>query len=539
MVSPWQSPQGRVVAFMDIGTNSVRLLLVRLNQNLSYTILSDQKEIVRLGEGEFVDQRLQPEAIERAVLVCSHFAEMARAYGVEEIIAVATSATREAANGAEFIRRLKREAQLDVRTISGKEEARLIFLGVSSGVHISEQQALFIDIGGGSTEVILGSQHTYSHLDSLKLGAIRLTSLFFLPNETGPVNGARYELIQQYVRNAAVRTVQQVGNEPVDIAFGSSGTIENLAEIAALRFLNRKRQRDDVLTHKQLKEVIELLCTLPLDERRKVNGINPSRADIIIAGAAIIDTLMEELRLKELHISERGLRDGLLIDYISRSEHANLLEGDTVRERSVFQLGRACGFDEPHARHVASLALDLFDSAREARLHRFGERESELLYYSALLHDIGTFLSYSNHQAHTYYLIRNSDLLGFDQTEVAILATAGLYHRKALPRKKKHPQFAALDKRAQKIVRLFALLLRISESLDRSHSGVVCHAWFRSVKDHSRKAKAVVLEVQAERECQLELWGVQEHRTAVEKVFGRKLQVKALLDGVQQKEVNE
>ncbi len=228
----------RVVAFLDIGTNSLRLLLVRINPNRSYTVLSDQKEMVRLGEGEFVDQFLQPEAMQRAALVAHKFATMARAYHAEEIIAVATSATREAQNQEEFLRLLKREAQLTVHTVSGREEARLIYLGVVNGVHLGDKQAIFIDIGGGSTEVIIGNQQQYQHLDSLKLGAIRLTSMFFLPGEEGAISSSRYALIQNYVRNAAVRTVQQVKQYSIELAFGSSGTIENLADIAALHFLS-------------------------------------------------------------------------------------------------------------------------------------------------------------------------------------------------------------------------------------------------------------------------------------------------------------
>ena len=526
MALPSSFPENGVVAFIDIGTTSLRLLLVRINPNASYTILSDQKEMVRLGEGEFADQYLQPEAIQRAVLVARRFADMARSYDAVEIITVATSATREAGNKNDFLRRLNREAGLDVRVVSGREEARLIYLGVVNSVHLGDQQALFIDIGGGSTEIILGGQDHYDHLDSLKLGAIRLNGLFFLPDESGPVPRERYELIQQYVRNAAVRAVQSVKASHVNLAFGGSGTIENLADIATLKFYKRRRQRDDVLTYEQLKDVVAMLCALPLQERRRVPGINFSRADIIIAGAAIIDTLMSELGIEQLHISDRGLRDGLLIEYLSRGEHAQMLEGISVRARSVLQLGRACGIDETHARHVAHLALELFDSSRAAGLHRFDERARELLEHAAMLHDVGAFLSYSNHHQHSYYLIRNADLLGFDQSEIDILANAGLFHRKAMPSKKKHPEFAALDKRSQRLVQLFALLLRIAESLDRSHSSVVQHA-----RLNPRKDGCIGLELHAKGDCQLELWGVQTHAKAFQQVFKNKLLIEPVLKG--------
>jgi exopolyphosphatase/guanosine-5'-triphosphate,3'-diphosphate pyrophosphatase len=520
MASPNQSSDGRIVSFIDIGTNSVRLLLVRINSNQSYATITQQKEVVRLGEGEFIDQYLQPEAMNRAVLVCRKFVELSQSYGAKEIIAIATSATREAKNQAEFLRHLRREAQLDVRVVSSKEEARLVYVGMSSGVHLGNQQALFMDIGGGSTEVIAGDQHQHHYLDALKLGAIRLTSIFFLPNETEPVASERYALLQRYVRNASVRAVQQLKKHKLELAFGSSGTIENLADIAARAFHDRPRKRDDVLTAAELKRVVEILCALPLEERRQVPGINPERADIIISGAAILDTLLEELGLSRIHIvSERGVREGLLMDYLSRSEHAHLVQGMSVRERSVLQLARACNFDEPHARNVARLALEMFDSAREAGLHSLDERDRELLEYTALLHDVGAFISYSNHHVHTYYLIRNADLLGFDQTEIAVMAAAAFFHRMGLPNEK-HAEFAELDKRLKKSVRVMSMLLRLAESLDRSHSGIITHARLRA--EHKNY---VVLEIQASQDCQLELWGVQDREKAVEKVLGRKMKL--------------
>ena len=518
-----KSSDERVVSFIDIGTNSVRVLLVRINPNHSYATLTQQKEIVRLGEGEFVDQYLQPAAMDRAILVCRKFAELSRSYGAEEIVAITTSAARDAINQADFLRRLRREAALDVRVISGKEEARLIYLGVSSGVHLGDKQAAFIDVGGGSTEVIAGDQRAYHYLGSLNLGAVRLTSLFFLPDEADPVNAERYALIQKYIRNASVRTLQQMKQQHFDLAFGSSGTAENLTDIAARALHNRPRQRDDVLPYDDLKQVIEMLCALPLQARRKVPGINPERADIIIAGAAILDTLMQDLKLPELRVvSERGLREGMLIDYLSRGEHAELVRGMSVRERSVLQLGRACSFDETHAKHIVQLALELFDSAQKARLHRFGDRERELLGYAAMLHDIGVFLSYNDHHLHTYYLIRHAELLGFDQSEIAIMATAALFHRKGTP-KKKSAEFAALDKHSRAVVELMSVLLRLAEGLDRSHMGVVQHVKLRAIN----KSRAA-LEIRSAQDIQLELWGVQDRLKAAENVLDRKLEIRVV-----------
>ena len=514
------SAAARTVAFMDIGTNSIRLLLVRLHPNHSYTILTQLKQIVRLGEGEFTHRHLQPEAMTRAVLVAKQFAGLARAHGADEIIAVATAATREADNQGVFIARLQDEAQLDVRVVSGPEEARLIYLGVSSGIHIGDRQALFIDIGGGSTEVIVGTQHQHHYIGSLKLGAIRLTT-HFLAEERGPVSLQKYDGIQRYVRHHAVRTIRELRAYRIDLAIGSSGTIQNLADVAARQFHKRPLQRDDVLTYAHLKQVVAMLAALPLEERRKVPGLNPERADIVLAGAAILDAFMQELDVPELQISERGLREGLLVDYLLKHEDASLVDM-SVRTRSVLQLGRACNFDEAHARTTTRLALQLFDSARDAGLHRLGAWERELLEYTALLHHIGAFLTYTDYQAHTYYLIRNANLLGFDQKEIAIMATAALYQRKTLSRKK-HPEFAALDTRSQQIVRVLSVFLRLAENLDRGHAGLVQQAQLCPVD-----TKHVALHIHAPHDCQVEVWGIHKHAAAFEKVFGQRLVVRVM-----------
>lgn len=504
---------------MDIGTNSIRFLLVRLHPQQPPTILTRLKQMVRLGEGEFTHQALQPQAIDRAVLVAKQYAGLARANGADDIVVVATAATREAANQGQFVQRLQQEAQLDVRVVSGLEEARLIYLGVASGVHLGDKQALCIDIGGGSTEVIIGTQQDHCYLGSLKVGAIRLTT-HFLSGERGPVPPRTYEAIQRYVRHHAVRTFREMRAHRIDLVIGSSGTIENLAEVAAQMFYKRPWQRDDVLSYAQLKQVVAMLGALPLAERRKVPGLNPERADIIMAGAAILDACMQELALPGLRVTDRGLREGLLVDYLLRHGYTSLSEHMSVRTRSVLHLGRACQFDEAHARTTARLALALFDSARVAGLHRLGAWERELLEYSALLHHIGAFLTYTNYHAHTYYLIHNANLLGFDRTEIDIMATTALYHRKTLPHKK-HPEFAALDARAQQIVRILSVLLRLAENLDRGHAGLVQQASLCA--EDSRR---VALHIDTPHDCQVEVWGVQKHLPAFEKVFGRPVVIK-------------
>jgi exopolyphosphatase/guanosine-5'-triphosphate,3'-diphosphate pyrophosphatase len=517
MKSTERTLRERVVGFIDIGTNSIRLLVVRINPNHSYTVLSQQKQQVRLGEGEFETHEILPEAVERAVVVCKKFVDLGKTFSADEFVVVGTSATREATNQHELLERLRREVKIDVRVVSGLEEARLIYLGISGVVHLGNKNAFFIDIGGGSTEIAVGGDREYLFLDSFKLGAIRLTNRFFSGSGGNPVPLTRYKEAQRYVKNEIVLSVQKIKALKPTCAVGSSGTIINLAEIAAKTLHPNKKMDGNTLSYRDLRKVIEMLCALPLEERRKVPGINPERADIIIAGAAILEIFMKELSFKTITVTGRGLEDGLLVDYLSRREGFSHGREFSLRERSVLQLGRACGINEVHARTVTGLALDLFDSARELKLHSFGDWERELLEYATFLHDIGSFIAFSNHHAHSYYLIKNRELLGFDQKEIGIMANLARFHRKKVPGKKSR-ELAELDPHGREVVRVLSIFLRLGESLDRSHAALIRQARFCRLEKN-----AVVLSLSGHGDCQLECWGLENERPAFEKVFKKKL----------------
>jgi exopolyphosphatase/guanosine-5'-triphosphate,3'-diphosphate pyrophosphatase len=456
---------------------------------------------------------------------------MARSQGAQEIVALATSATREAQNRKSFLQRLEQEANLVVSAISGKEEARLTYLGVSSGINMGERQGVFIDIGGGSTEIAVGDQSEHFFLDTLKLGSIRLAMLFPEVND-GSVSPDQYEALQGYVRDTAIRTLQVANRFRLDMAVGSSGTIENLADIAIRNFHKRRRESDDVLSRADLKGVAGMLCGLSVEERKKVPGINPDRADIIVTGASILDTILQELGLEEIQISDRSMRDGMLVDYLNRLGGEGSEQEQSFREASVLRLGRALSFDEEHASHVARLALRLFDISKEQGLHKLGRRERELLEYAAMLHDVGVSLSYSNHQSHSYYFIANAELLGFDQTEIAIMATTTLFHRKKFPRKR-NKEFAALDDRSQSIVQVLGVLLSIAEGLDRSHMGLV-----RDMELELSGKRKAMLRIRATQACPLEAWGVEYHNKAFQKVFNRRLTIEVAVDAEKKTEVS-
>ena len=509
----------QVVGFVDIGTNAVRLLVVRINPNFSYTIISQEKEVIRLGEREFGDNILKPEAMQRAIFVCGKFVDLAKTYGAVNIVAVGTSAIREAQNQSDFLQALFKETGLTVHVISGEEEARLIYLGVSSGVDIGEEKAIFIDLGGGSTEIAIGNQHECFYVNTLKLGAIRLTAQFIGEGWTGPIGSNIYKQIKQYACNKAHAVKGKVQEYGVRLAWGSSGTVINLAEIANKMFKKNGDGETLTLSKKNLKKLAPILCSLSLEERKKVPAINPYRADIIIAGAAIMEAMMEELGLEEVCVSRMELRDGLLVDYLSNFEGFRELQKTPTRNRSVLHLGRSCNFDEKHSETVTSLALQLFDSAKQIGLHNLGEPEKELLRYAATLHDVGDFLSFNDHQLHSHYIISNAGLLGFDQKEIKIMANIARFHRKKLPSKKAMKD-TGLDEKAKEIVAILSTFLRFAEKLDRSHCGLVKKVDFVKVNKDQ-----VLLTFYSDSDCSFEEWSIIQNRQAFYEAFEKHLDV--------------
>jgi len=530
-------------AAMDIGTNSVRLAVVEVKPNQTWTTLASQKQVVRLGEGEFDQVPTNPKkgkdegdggghslteaAIARGALVCARFAEVARGFGAEEIVALATAAVREADNGHEFVKRVRDLAGLDVRIISGQEEARLIYLGVVSGIDLPPgKRALFMDIGGGSTELIVGDSQSHTFLDSLKMGAIRLTAEG-VPDPARPVTAAAWADLQRRVRSLLAPAARAIGRAGFSVMYGSSGTAQNLAEIIAHAAAtpNPTSLRNYELSLADVQATTKRLCAMTLEQRRRVPGINPERADIIIGGAAILQTVMETVGATSIRISDRGLREGIIVDRLRRSPPTpNAVDGgvgaDSARRRSIGQLMAATGVDTAHSAHIVHLSLSLFDQWKALGLHDYG-RARELLEYAALLHDAGFFVSHTDHQQHSYYLIRHSELLGFNDREIEIMASLALYHRKATPRRK-HAHYARLDAKAQRAIRVLSCALRLAEALDRSHLMLVRDAACEKLARPDR----VRMTLLASADAQLEVWAAEGQAPAFEKTFGLPLEVR-------------
>lgn len=455
-----------VLAAIDIGTNSVHLVVARVTGPHAIEVLGREKEMVRLGSGAGDLKHLTEDAMDRGVQTLARFREMAEAYGAP-VTAVATSAVREAENSQVFLDRAREEAGVEVEVISGFEEARLIHLGVLQAVPVFDQQLLVCDIGGGSTELLVGRQGESIAARSLKMGSIRMTQRFFNADKvpSGAVDSCR-----RYVRaNLAAfgRDVRRLG---FDVAVGSSGTMATLAAMALARKEDQvpKTWNNFVLTKTDLKAVVKSLVKASSPEARaKLPGMDPKRSDIILGGAIILEQVYEEFEIKEMVFSDYALREGVLLDAWRRQHGGSLHHLSDLRKRSVLHLAEQMDDDPVHSAHVAELALSLFDQTCD--LHELGDDAREYLEASALLCNLGLFLSHAGHHRHSYYMIRNSEhLTGFTNREIELIAQIARYHRKTGP-SLKHPEFAVLSKKDQALVRCCAGFLRIAIGLDRTH----------------------------------------------------------------------
>ncbi len=457
-----------VLAAVDIGTNSVHLVVARVDED-RIEVVEREREMVRLGSSAGDMKVLAPDAIDRGIDALVRFEQVAAIHGAS-VRAVATSAVREAENRAEFLDRA-RAVGVEVEVISGFEEARLIHLGVLQAVPVFDRRVVVCDIGGGSTELVVGSQGDVVASRSLKLGSIRLTRRYFPGDKLG--RGA-VEACRRDIRAALAPAVREVERSGFDVAVGSSGTIEAVCRMVAARggnnvprtLNNMTVSRDDID-----RVVRRLVKASTVKERAKVPGLDPGRADIVLAGALILEQVVHEIGATELTFSDYALREGVLLDTWRREHGGSLHHLSDLRRRSVLRLAGQMDEDPAHSAQVARLALAVFDAT--APRHGLGDDSREVLEAAALLANVGLFVSHAGHHKHSYYVIRNSEMLtGFTDREIELIAQVARYHRKSAPRKK-HPEFAALGRDDQHRVRVLAGILRVAVGLDRNHGARV------------------------------------------------------------------
>lgn len=507
-----------VLAALDIGTNSFHLVVARTDAGERFEVVAREKELVRLGAGVKGMGTLAPEAIDRGIAALGRLGQVARAHGAE-VYAVATSAVREADNAEEFLRRARTEAGVDVQVISGPEEARLIHLGVLQAVPVFDRRLVLVDIGGGSTEVLVGERGETLAVVSLKVGALRLTDRFFGGNRLHP---SSVDSCRRWLAATLAPVARQVQRQGFDVAIGSSGTIGTLcAMVHARRGGEPLRTFNNfVFSAEELHDIVgDLVAAETVEARRRLPGVDAARADIILAGALIAEGVVDALGITEMVFSDYALREGALLDALHRHRGGTLHHLHDLRRRSVEHLAALMDDDPDHRSAVARLSLELFDLTRD--YHGADDQDRELLEAAALLANVGLFISHDRHHKHTYYVIRNSEhLAGFTDNEIELIAQIARYHRKSPP-KASHLDFATLDPDDQHRVRVLAGLLRVAIGLDRTHRAAIGSLTLAEDGDDL----VVTVEPNPGASVDLEVFTANERRRLLEEVVGRSLRI--------------
>lgn len=516
----------KIIAAIDVGTNSIHMVVVRVQTSLpSFSIITTEKTTVRLGERCAQTGKLTDVAMDRAIAALSRCQEICRSFLVEEVIAVATSAVRESPNGSYFIARIEKELGLQVELISGQEEARRIYLGVLSAMELNNQPHVIVDIGGGSTELILGNGQDPEYLSSSKVGAVRLTDLLV---KSDPISPTDFEKLLIFIRGTLERPTDDLRLLLADRSvrmIGTSGTIETLAIAHAKEKLGTVPSplQGYELSYADVERTVYRLMKMNLAERIELVG--DKRAEIIVAGTLVLMEAMRLLKVSKLTVCQRSLREGLIVDWmIARGYIEDRLRyQSSIRDRSVLKLAHKYGVNLNYSKQVAQLALSLFDQT-QGILHEWGEEERQLLWTAAMLHNTGHHVNHSAHHKHSYYLIRNGELLGYNESELEIVANLARYHRKSEP-KKKHPNFQNLSSdRARHFVEQVSPILRIAVALDRRQISAIAAVKFSS--DTRNKVCALQLvPSHPDDPCTLELWSLEYKKQPFESKYNLKLSV--------------
>ncbi|MEH2222665.1 Ppx/GppA phosphatase family protein [Nostoc sp.] len=533
LVSSWESiptqpsKQHRIIAAIDLGTNSLHMVVVKIDPTLpAFSIIAREKETVRLGDRNLTTGELKPEIIKKAIAALGRFQEVAKTINAETIIAVATSAVREAPNGKDFLHTIETELGLSVNLISGQEEARRIYLGVLSGMEFNNQPHMIIDIGGGSTELILGDSQQARTLTSTKVGAVRLTSELIT---TDPISNTEFQYLQAYAHGMLERSVEEIlanlesGESPRLV--GTAGTIETLAMIHA-------REKSGVIPStlngyqfslKDLQELVNRLRKLSNSERAEIPGMPEKRPEVILAGAVILQEAMTLLGSESVTVCERSLREGVIVDWMLTHGliEDKLRYQSSVRERNVLKLADKYHINLEYSDRVAKFAESLFDQT-QGTLHHWGTDERQMLWAAAILHNCGHYISHSSHHKHSYYLIRNGELLGYTETEIEIIANLARYHRKSPPKKKHENYQSLLTKQQRQIVSQLSAILRLAVALDRRQIGAVAQVQCEYYSQ-LHQVNLLIFPTQLDDDCDLELWSLNYKKGVFEEEFGVKL----------------
>ena len=507
------------VGFVDLGSNSSRLTVVEFDRRGRVTVLNRVKSMVRLGERAFETKELQPEAMQRALSCLKDFAQVCRSYGVTEVVAVGTAALRVAKNSLDFVRLVKEKTGIDLQVISGDEEARLIRVGIWDSLPKTKDAFLFIDIGGGSTEVSVSSREKISFLESLNIGCVMMTDAF-RGNAQGKISSGVFNKMQQKAMEKIQHALKGIKHTSYSAAIASSGTAQALLTLAQAKFgenggFELKPQGIE-LKRAQIAALAKSLSQMTAAQRERLPGLSPSRAQVIVGGAAILLTILQALDLPCVYITPNNLQDGQVVDYLERHFKRDGKKENYWRRKSVKTLAKHYHCEKAHAEHLETLALSIFEQAGKLKLYAEQPGLEELLGYSARLHDIGIAISYDKHYMHGAYLVRHCPLLGFTEQEVLTMARLVFWHSRPsgeLPAFLSGPVATEAEKWA-------ALSLFIGENLDRTHRSVV-----QNVK-LVKKDRALSLDVTLGVPAPLEESSVEKIRKHTKRVLGEAIDVR-------------
>ncbi|MBI3463105.1 MAG: Ppx/GppA family phosphatase [Planctomycetes bacterium] len=499
------------LAAIDIGTNSIRLIIAEALRHGKYRILDDEKASTRLGRNLGQTGQLDPEAVEQSLEALRRMKQIADGYQVTSLRTIATCAVREAADGAEFCRRAKEEIGLDVEVISAKKEARLAFAGVQRNFELDGKNVAVADIGGGSTEIVMASGPVIAEIYTTPLGAVRLTETYL--HDSTPAEGQFQDLVRGIDATLRKRT-----RKPLfvpHLLIGSGGTFTSLAAMVMAQKGQALPVQGYQVTHAEVQHLLDRLQKMTPKARRGVPGLSVDRADIIVAGLAVIERIMRRFKVNRLQVHTGGVRDGLLLRMVEKSL-GGVARNTHDRDSAVERFALNCGVDLPHCRHVARLAGEIFEQLIEP--FALEAQDRLLLETAARLQDVGYLVNYEQHHKHSYHLILNSRLPGFDPQELEMIANVARYHRGAEP-KTKHENYRQLSSSAQRRVRQLASILRIAGGLDRSHTQQV-----QSVRVHVQP-DGVEIKAMAPALPEVDVWGARRRADFFESAFGTALEI--------------
>lgn len=498
------------LAAIDIGSNSVRIVVARATET-GYQIIDEERENTRLAADLAETGELSLDAIHASLAAMRSFVTLARGHGVESIRAIATSAVRDATNGQAFCDQVKEELGIAVEIIAPREEGRLSFLSISRAFDVSDKPIAVADIGGGSTEIVLAANGVMEEVYATKLGAVRVAEACGL---TGKCTGRRLEKAANFIDDELKRHAKKPPLAPA-MLYGAGGTFTALASmLLAKEGATDATARGYRVNRAQVRHQVSDLARMTLDERAKVSGLNPRRADIIVAGLLVIERLLRHFHTNEVQVHTGGVRDGLLLTMVEESRARQTPLTVSQRREAVERFADRCDADLPHARQVAWIAGRLLEEFATP----FGLRldDKPLIEVAALLANTGYLINFDGHHKHSYHLIINSDLPGFERDELRIIANVARYHRGSRP-KQKHKPYASLCDTDQDRVAKMAAILRVALALDRTHQQQVNDVAV-NVNDST-----VEIAIRTDGDAEVDLWAARRKVDLFERVFGRRV----------------